>query len=234
MGELQSLSLEGAFSEDEEPQTVFNFEDHFGGDFDGLYYQFELSKDECELRVRHLDFKKSTTIGEYLMTETTPGGGFTKIDQQPSTISDLLKDLGIKLQDQRLIEVVIQPLGETGYFLYHEEDRFHTGHHKVYLINTKRKCVDSIIISKKTWVPVVDQKNPTVFYLVNGNSQKRIEFDLFSNKKEPGALPLHLIFINYFIPMPGKFCTTYDIDEGLVTIYESFKAFRASKVLGRI
>jgi hypothetical protein len=34
--------------------------------------------------------------------------------------------------------------------------------------------------------------------------------------------------------MPGKFCTSYDIDEGLVTIYENFKAFRASKVLGRI
>jgi hypothetical protein len=34
--------------------------------------------------------------------------------------------------------------------------------------------------------------------------------------------------------MPGKFCTTYDIDESKVTIYENFKAFRASKVLGRI
>ena len=129
---------------------------------------------------------------------------------------------------------MIQPLGETGYFLYHEEDRFHTGHHKVYLINTKRKCVDSIIISKETWIPVVDQKNPSVFYLVNGTTQKRIEFDLFSKKKEPGALPLHLIFINYFIPMPGKFCSTYDIDESQVTIYENFKAFRASKVLGKI
>jgi hypothetical protein len=43
MGELQSVSMEGALSEDEEPQTVFNFEEHFGGDFDGLYYQFELS-----------------------------------------------------------------------------------------------------------------------------------------------------------------------------------------------
>jgi hypothetical protein len=85
-----------------------------------------------------------------------------------------LKDLGIKLQDQRLIEVLIQPLGQTGYFLYHEEDRFHTGYNKVYMINTKRKCVDSIIISKETWIPVVDQKNPSVFYLVNGATQKRI------------------------------------------------------------
>jgi hypothetical protein len=51
---------------------------------------------------------------------------------------------------------------------------------------------------------------------------------------EPGALPGHLILINNFIPLPGKFCTTYDIDEDLVTIYENFKAFRASKVLGRI
>jgi hypothetical protein len=51
---------------------------------------------------------------------------------------------------------------------------------------------------------------------------------------EPGALPGHLILINNFIPLPGKFCTTYDIDEDLVTIYENFKAFRLSKVLGRI
>jgi hypothetical protein len=34
--------------------------------------------------------------------------------------------------------------------------------------------------------------------------------------------------------MPGKFCTSYDIDEGLITIYENFKAFKADKVLGRI
>jgi hypothetical protein len=67
--------------------------------------------------------------------------------------------------------------------------------------------------------------------LVNDASQKWIEFDLFSKKKVPGALPLHLILINDFIPMPAKFCTTFDIDEDQVTIYENFKAFRASKVL---
>jgi hypothetical protein len=53
-------------------------------------------------------------------------------------------------------------------------------------------------------------------------------------KKEPGALPHHLILINNFIPIPGTFCTTYDIDEGLVTIYENFKAATASKVLAKI
>ena len=62
---------------------------------------------------------------------------------------------------------------------------------------------------------------PSVFYLVIGEINKRIEFDLFSKKKEPGALPQHLILINNFIPMPGKFCTTYDIDEGMVSIYEN-------------
>jgi len=126
-----------------------------------------LSKDESELRVRELDSDKTKKIGEYLMTEATQGEGFTKIDQQPSTIPDLLKDLGIKLQDQEHFEVMIKPLGETGYFLYHEESRSHTGNQKVYLINTKRNSVDSIIISKQDWVPVVDQKDPSVFYLVN-------------------------------------------------------------------
>jgi hypothetical protein len=70
--------------------------------------------------------------------------------------------------------------------------------------------------------------------MVNKDINKRIEFDLFSKKHEPGALPNHLILINNFIPIPGKFCTTYDIDDGMVTIYENFKAFRASKVLARI
>jgi hypothetical protein len=51
--------------------------------------------------VRQLDFKKRTTINEYLMTETIPGEGFKNINKEPPTISDLLKDLGIKLQDQR-------------------------------------------------------------------------------------------------------------------------------------
>lgn len=63
-----------------------------------FHFQFELSENENEVRVRHFDYKKSTTtIDEYLMTENTPGEGFTKIDQQPSNFSDLLKDLGIKL-----------------------------------------------------------------------------------------------------------------------------------------
>jgi hypothetical protein len=67
-----------------------------------------------------------------------------------------LKELGIKLQDQRPFEVLIQPLGDTDYFIYHEEDRSHTGYHKVYLINKERKSVDSIIITKQNWIPVVD------------------------------------------------------------------------------
>jgi hypothetical protein len=69
---------------------------------------------------------------------------------------------------------------------------------------------------------------PYVFYLVNKKINKLIELNLFSKNKEAGALPQHLILINNFIPIPGKFCTTYEIDEGLVTIYEHFKAFRAS------
>jgi hypothetical protein len=70
--------------------------------------------------------------------------------------------------------------------------------------------------------------------LVNKKNEERIQLDLFSKMKEPGALPQHLILINNFIPMKGKFCTTYEIDEGLVTIYENFKAFRSSKALAKI
>lgn len=53
--------------------------------------------------MRQLDFKKNTIIVEFLMTETTPGEGFTTIEQQFSAISNLLKDLAIKLLDQREI-----------------------------------------------------------------------------------------------------------------------------------
>ena len=72
--------------------------------FDVSGYQFELSKDESELRVRYLDsWNSATTINEWLMTETNPGDGFTIIEKQPSTFSDLLKDVGIKLQSHRTI-----------------------------------------------------------------------------------------------------------------------------------
>jgi hypothetical protein len=134
----------------------------------------------------------------------------------------MLKDLGIELTSNYCI-----PLGETGYFLFNDS----TGS---YLINKKRNCIESIIISKENYTAEVDYNIPNVFYLVNEEKDKRIEFDLFSVKKEPGALPRHLILINNFIPIPAKFCTTYDIDEGSVTIYENFKAFRASKVLAKI
>jgi hypothetical protein len=71
--------------------------------------------------VRQLVFyNDATTIFEWLMTENNPGDGFTIIEKQPSTISDLLKDVGIKLQSGRPIEDIIKILGETGYFLYHE------------------------------------------------------------------------------------------------------------------
>jgi hypothetical protein len=39
---------------------------------------FKLSKDESELRVRNIDSEKKV-IGEYVMTETTPGEGFINI-----------------------------------------------------------------------------------------------------------------------------------------------------------
>jgi hypothetical protein len=119
------------------------------------------------------------------------------------------------------------PLGETGYFLYNDL----TGS---YLINKERKCIESNIKSKESYTAEVDYNIPDVFYLVNEEKDKLIEFDLFSERKEPGALPRHLILINNFIPIPAKFCTTYDIDEGSVTIYENFKAIKAGKVLARI
>ena len=71
--------------------------------------------------------------------------------------------------------------------------------------------------------------------MINGTSKKCITFDLFSGDKSlPGALPLHLIFINKNLPLPGEFCTTYDFTKGIVSIYENFKDFRASKLLGKI
>ena len=71
---------EGAFSEDAKLQTVYRFKDYFGGHLGAHVYQFELSKDESELRMRYLDSEKDI-IDEYLMTETTPGEGFTKIEK---------------------------------------------------------------------------------------------------------------------------------------------------------
>ena len=82
------------------------------------------------------------------MTETTPGQGFTNIDLLSSTISDMLKDLGIKMKSNKDIYELIHSLGETGYLLYHEEDLSRTGYNKFHLINTKRKSVDSILLSK--------------------------------------------------------------------------------------
>jgi hypothetical protein len=134
----------------------------------------------------------------------------------------MFKDLGLELASNYCI-----PLGDTGYFLYHDRSGS-------YLINKMKECIESIIISKEIYTAIKDYNIPNIFYLVNEEKDKRIEFDFFSEKKEPGALPRHLILINNFIPIPAKFCTTYDIDEGSVTIYENFKAFRASKVLGKI
>ena len=57
------------------------------------------------------------------------------------------------------------------------------------------------------------------FKLINYETNKIREFDLFNKKKEQGALPIHLMLINDYIPMPGQFCTTYDIDDNVVTIY---------------
>ena len=74
---LKSLSKEGTFSKDEEPQIVFSFRDQF--EFRVNTVSFELSKDESKLKMitEHWD---ANIIGEYLMTETNPGEGFTKID----------------------------------------------------------------------------------------------------------------------------------------------------------
>jgi hypothetical protein len=47
--------IKGRQPEYEKPKTVFKFLDRFGGEFDKDYYQFVLSKDESELRVRILD-----------------------------------------------------------------------------------------------------------------------------------------------------------------------------------
>jgi hypothetical protein len=67
----------------------------------------------------------------------------------------MLKDLRIKVTNYYCI-----PLGETGYFLINY-------HRLSYLINKKRKCIESIIISKEGYTAVVDYNIPKVFYLVN-------------------------------------------------------------------
>ena len=94
--ELKSLSKEDAFSKNEKPQTLFSLKDQFELSVDRV--DFKLSKDETKIKVITEDWANDI-IGEYLMTETTPGEGFTKIDQQPSAISDVLKYLGIELQE---------------------------------------------------------------------------------------------------------------------------------------
>ena len=125
--------------------------------------------------------KKGTgknSIAEYLMTESSPGEGFTKIVKQPSIISDLLKELSIEIND--LCEDMILPLGETEYFIFYDYTAVDVSIYKVYLINKKRKCVESIIISNLKWHPVVNQCNPSIFYLFQQYNDKPIEFDLFS------------------------------------------------------
>jgi hypothetical protein len=80
----------------------------------------------------------------------------------------MLNDLGIELTSN----YHCIPLGETGYFLYNDR----TGS---YLINKKRKCIESIIISKESYTPVADYNIPNAFYLFNEEKDKRIEFNLF-------------------------------------------------------
>lgn len=103
-------------------------------------------------------------INEWLMTETKTGDGFTIIEKQPSTISDLLKDVGIKLYKDSRIKDLIHLFGETGNFLYYDSMRHETKINKYYLINTKKRCIDSILLSKQKYIANFDQKN-SVYYL---------------------------------------------------------------------
>jgi hypothetical protein len=67
------------FSMDKRPKTVFSFIETFRTSNIGSdSAQFELSKDESEIRIRYLN---KGMLDEYLMTETIPGEGFAKIDQ---------------------------------------------------------------------------------------------------------------------------------------------------------
>ena len=76
--ELKSLSKEGAFSKDEKPQTVFSFKGQFI--FRPDRYDIELSKDESKVKFI-IENRREKCFREYLMTETTPGEGFTNIDE---------------------------------------------------------------------------------------------------------------------------------------------------------
>ena len=81
---------------------------------------------------------------------------------------------------------------------------------------------------------MLDKKFDSILKLKNINNQMTIELDLFSKQTDPGSLPIHLILINDHLPIPGEFCTTFDIDEKVICIHENFKAYKASKVQARI
>ena len=103
-------------------------------------------------------------INEWLMTETKTGDGFTIIEKQPSNISDLLKDVGIKLYKDSRIKDMIHFFGETGNFLYYDSMRHETKINKYYLINTKKRCIDSILFRSRNISPILIRRTPSTIW----------------------------------------------------------------------
>jgi hypothetical protein len=61
-----------------------------------------------------------------------------------------------------------------------------------------------------------------------------VKIDLLDDIKGSGSLPAHLILINKYLPIPGKFMTTYDIDQGILRIFDDYESYRAERVKSKI
>jgi hypothetical protein len=44
-----------------------------------MNYDWQLNSKETEVKMRYLDYKKGGAIKEYILTEASPGEGFTKV-----------------------------------------------------------------------------------------------------------------------------------------------------------
>ena len=70
--------------------------------------------------------------------------------------------------------------------------------------------------------------------MTNHKKYETQKIDLLDNIKGPGSLPVHLIFINKYLPIPGKFVTTFDIDQGILSIFDDYESYSAGRVKSKI
>ena len=72
------------------------------------------------------------------------------------------------------------------------------------------------------------------FFLINHEKFESIRIDMLDDIRGPGSLPAHLIFINQHLPIQGNFVTTYDIDHGVLSIFDDCDSFKAGRVKSRV